>query len=174
MAEIPMVQTERLVLRALRFADWPGYFDMMASDRARYMGGPMDRAKAWGVFCHDAAQWALLGHGALMIERREDGKCLGQVTVNAGPLFPEHELGWFLYPFAEGGGFALEAAAAMRKWAIDVAGVPSLVSYVDPENQRSRRLAERLGATLDPEAERLSPSDLVYRHAVHMRAPEER
>ncbi|MCH2169093.1 MAG: GNAT family N-acetyltransferase, partial [Oceanicola sp.] len=45
-----------------------------------------------------------------------------------------------------------------------VTHIETLVSYVDPRNERSSRLAERLGATLDAEAPRPDPLDLVYRH----------
>ncbi|MFV2033696.1 MAG: GNAT family N-acetyltransferase [Halocynthiibacter sp.] len=57
-----------------------------------------------------------------------------------------------------------EAALAMRRWAFDVRKLDTLVSYVDPENLRSRKLAERLGAKLDDAAIRQDPTDLVFRH----------
>jgi RimJ/RimL family protein N-acetyltransferase len=38
------------------------------------------------------------------------------------------------------------------------------VSYIDPGNARSIRLAERLGARLDRSAAKSDPEDLVYRH----------
>lgn len=47
------------------------------------MGGPYDRRGAWGLFCHDVAQWALFGHGALMIDL-PDGTCVGQIGINHG------------------------------------------------------------------------------------------
>ncbi len=53
---------------------------------------------------------------------------------------------------------------ALRDWARDVRKLSTLVSYVDPANDRSRRLAERLGGLLDPDAPRKDPADLVYRH----------
>ncbi|MFN3673094.1 MAG: GNAT family N-acetyltransferase, partial [Bosea sp. (in: a-proteobacteria)] len=68
------------------------------------------------------------------------------------------------YPEFEGCGYAREAAEAMLSWARDIRELPSLVSYVDPENTRSAVLALRLGAILDPSAERPAPEDLVYRH----------
>ncbi len=160
----PTLETERLLLRPMRMEDWPDYLDLMRSDRSRYMGGPMPETAAWGLFCQDVAQWPLMQHGALMIEDRATGRCLGQVGINHGPLFPEHELGWFVYGHAEGKGFALEAARAMRDWARDVRGLPELVSYMDRDNHRSARLAVRLGAVLDPKAPRPAPEDLVYRH----------
>jgi hypothetical protein len=122
------------------------------------------RGSLGGMFCADHAQWSLLGCGALMIEHRDTGECLGQVGINHGPLFPEWELGWLVYPEAEGHGFAFEAATALRAWARETRKLETLVSYIDPANLRSIRLAERLGATLDPQAARPDPGDLVYRH----------
>jgi RimJ/RimL family protein N-acetyltransferase len=164
MAAIPTLTTTRLTLRPMRFEDWPAYADMMTSQRARFMGGPFSQAVAWGMFCSDHAQWDLFGCGALMIDEQLVTRCVGQVGINAGPLFPEFELGWFVYPEFEGRGYAREAAEALLYWARDVRKVPSLVSYVDPDNARSAGLALRLGASLDPQARRPAPEDLVYRH----------
>jgi RimJ/RimL family protein N-acetyltransferase len=136
----------------------------MQKTRVRYMGGPFDIAAAWGMFCADHAQWDLFGVGALMIEDRQTGQTLGQVGINAGPLFPEHELGWLVYAASEGKGIAFEAATALRNWAIVEKRLPTLVSYVDPENMRSRSLAERLGAFQDETAEKQNETDIVFRH----------
>lgn len=164
MQPIPTLTTSRLTLRPMRFDDWPAYRQLMASERAQFMGGPFLDAAAWGMFCSDHAQWDLFGCGALMIEDQANGACIGQVGINAGPLFTEFELGWFVYPEFEGRGYAREAAEAMLSWARDIRKLPSLVSYVDPENTRSAGLALRLGAVLDLSAERPAPDDLVYRH----------
>nr|WP_281393118.1 GNAT family N-acetyltransferase [Roseibium litorale] len=136
------METDRLLLRPMTMVDWPDYAALMQSDRARYMGGPHDEAAAWGLFCHDVALWPLFGHGSLMIEEKAGGVCLGQVSINHGPLFPEKELGWLVYPQAEGKGFAYEAASAFRAWAFETLGLETLVSYIDPDNDRSRKLAE--------------------------------
>ena len=164
MSDIPTIETERLILRPHRLEDWPDFAALMCSDRAVYMGGPYDERGAWGWFCHEMALWPLYGHGALMIEQRATGRCIGGVGINAGPLFPERELGWQLYAGTEGQGFAFEAASAMRDWAFAGLKFDSLVSYIHPDNKRSRKLAERLGAKPDPDAPRQDPDDLVYRH----------
>ncbi len=161
---IPSLETERLVLRAMTIEDWPDYAALMQSERAQYMGGPMSKEDAWGIFCSDIAQWHLFGHGALMIDERASGRCVGQVGINHGPLFPEHELGWFVYERGEGRGYAFEAAVIFRDWAREKLKLPSLVSYMDADNVRSRKLAERLGALEDKDAPRPSPGNLVYRH----------
>lgn len=154
MATIPTLTTSRLILRPIEKGDWDAYRRFMATDRARHMGGPFARTVAWGMFCADHAQWSLLGCGALMIAHHDSGKCLGQVGINHGPLFPERELGWMVYPKTEGNSFAFEAATALSDWARQTRKFETLVSYIDPGNLRSIRLAERLGATQDPRAAR--------------------
>lgn len=114
MLEIPTLYTERLRLRPQRLDDFEVYAAFLASPRAGGMGGPFGEVAAWGQFCHDLASWQLFGHGALMIERGDNGACIGQVGINHGPLFPEKELGWLLYDGHEGQGFATEAAGALR------------------------------------------------------------
>ncbi len=162
--DIPTLTTERLILRPPVFEDFADYAQLMASPRARYMGGPFDTRAAWGMFCHDVALWHLFGHGALMIDLRGTGKCVGQVGINHGPLFPEKELGWLVYDGYQGNGFAVEAAAALRDWAFAAVGCESLVSYIDAGNVASARVAERLGAVRDFAARKQDPEDLVYRH----------
>lgn len=161
---IPTLNTARLILRPMSFGDWQPYSVFMASERTRWMGGPFSTKTAWGMFCADQAQWLLFGAGALMMEDRASGLCIGQVGINSGPLFPEQEIGWLVFPEFEGRAYAFEAASALRDWAKNVRRLPTLVSYIDPNNLRSRKLAERLGATLDANAARQDPTDLVYQH----------
>ena len=164
MIKIPSLHTHRLILRPMTFADWPAYSACMQSEHVRYMGGPFSIPIAWGIFCADHAQWGLFGFGGLMIEDRLTQRCLGQVAISSGPLFPEHELGWLVFPEFEGQGVAFEAAKELRNWAQNDRALPTLVSYVDPENSRSRRLAVRLGAVQDDSAEKQDETDIVYRH----------
>ena len=163
-SEIPTLVTERLTLRAPVEADFAAFAPMMASPRSAYMGGPYDQSRAWGVFCHDVACWHLFGHGALMIDLAATGECIGQVGINHGPLFPEKELGWWLYEKHEGNGYATEAALALRTWAFDELRVATLVSYIDPKNALSVGVALRLGGFADEAAPRQDADDLVYRY----------
>ncbi len=168
---IPTFTTERLVLRPSTMADFDSYADFLASDRAWGMGGPLSVEMAWSFFTNDVGQWALLGMGGLIVERREQPGAIGQVAVCHGPIFPEPELGWLLYAGHEGHGYASEAAAAMRDWALGPRGLSALVSYIDPANDRSARLAERLGAVIDTNA--ATPGNAptrVYRYALGGRA----
>lgn len=163
---IPTITTDRLVLRPPVHADLALMEAMLATDRARFMGGPYDSKGAWRLFCQDIALWQLFGHGALMIDLRDTGECVGEVGINHGPFYPEKELGWLLFAGHEGHGYAVEAARALRDWAFRERQLDGLVSYIDPDNRASIAVAERLGAVLDPDAPRQDARDLVYRHWV--------
>jgi RimJ/RimL family protein N-acetyltransferase len=162
----PTLATDRLTLRAPSRADFEPFAAVLADpERARFMGGPFDRERAWALFAMGIAQWPLAGFGVWTIEERATGTYCGDVGLLHPPHYPELELGWTLARSAEGRGIAFEAATAARAWAWSNLAVASLVSYVAPENRRSVRLAERLGARRDDAAPRQDPGDLVFRHA---------
>src|SRR4029077_16659514 len=58
----------------------------------------------------------------------------------------QHEHGWALARTPRGHGYAHEAAAAIRNWAHERPKIDRLVSLISPDNIRSQRVAERLGA----------------------------
>jgi RimJ/RimL family protein N-acetyltransferase len=58
----------------------------------------------------------------------------------------QRELGWALMRTNWGRGYATEAAPAIRDWAQQSPKIDRLVSLITPDNIRSQRVAERLGA----------------------------
>ena len=64
----------------------------------------------------------------------------------------EVELGWIVRRVHRGMGIATEAAAAWRDFAFDVVGLERIVSMISAENVASRRVAEKLGMTVEREA----------------------
>ncbi|MGL4235333.1 GNAT family N-acetyltransferase [Tabrizicola sp.] len=160
----PTLHTERLTLRAPVLADFPAYAALMASPRSAGMGGPYDEWQAWGMFCHEIACWQLFGHGGMTVLRRDTGEAVGLVGLNAGPLYPETELGWQLSEGHEGQGYATEAARALLDWAFANLPVQSIVSYTGPDNLASQAVAKRLGAVIDPAAPVQDEGDIVWRH----------
>lgn len=162
---IPTLSTERLVLRPPEVADFAPFSSHYMSPRSSYEGGPHSREGAWKEFATGAAGWMLRGYGSLSVTEAGSGGYLGEVGIYHLATYPAPEIGWMVLPEAEGRGIAAEAARALRAWAYAEKGWTTLVSHIDPENARSIRLAERLGARLDPEAPH--PEDdpcLVYRH----------
>lgn len=163
-AALPRIETERLILRAPRIQDFQAYAEIVLSDR--WFDPGQSREGAWLDFNQMVAGWLLRGTGLLSVDRR-DGVLAGFVLVHQEYGDPEMELGWILTADAEGKGYASEAARALREHAASAFGLTGLVSYIDAENARSIRLAERLGAVRDHAAEAdIGHANLVYRHPV--------
>lgn len=163
---VPRIETARLVLRAPRLEDFPAYAAILMSDRARGMGGPFSRRDAWLDFTQYVAGWQLRGAGLWTAELRASGGIAGFFSAAMEYGDQEHELGYLLAVGSEGQGLAAEAIAAVRGFAFSMLELPSLVSYVDPGNNRSARTAERSGARRDSAAEAaFDVPVLVFRHA---------
>lgn len=162
----PPIRTERLLLRAYRRDDFRHLVAIYQTERSRYIGGPLSEMQVWQGFMNTIGHWPVMGFGAWAIELSATGACIGEVAITQPPNYPETELGWVLFGDHEGQGYALEAATAALAFARQL-GLASLVSYVDPDNHRSARLAERLGAVRDPAA--ATPNGdpcLVFRYAL--------
>lgn len=147
-AHLPVLETERLRLRAPRLADFDAWAEILCGPAGPHLGGPFTRDEAFAEFAATAGTWLLRGHGLWTVEPKAGGDPLGFVLIGFEAGDQEPELGWLFRPAAEGHGYAREAAAAARAHAAGLR-LPSLVSYVDPENARSARLAAALGARLD-------------------------
>ena len=160
---VPKLQTDRLSLRPLKLNDFAVLADLLASERSRYVGGPMSRMDAWQEFAQLTSGWLLHGHGGWAIDHK--GALAGFVLIGVEPGDHERELGFLLTEDAEGTGIGFEAATAARKFAFETLNFPTLVSYIDPENTRSHRLAERLGGASDAKADaKMNNKMRVYRY----------
>jgi RimJ/RimL family protein N-acetyltransferase len=106
----------------------------------------------------------LLGYGAWAVERRSDGKMVGLVSLNPPLSTGEPELGWILWEGFDRQGYAGEAAEAALRFAWDELGWTTLLSGIHEDNTRSIRLAERLGARIDPDISYpIEPETRFYR-----------
>lgn len=160
---VPVLTTERLVLREPRESDLPAMIAFGDSDRTRFIGGRQDRFATWRIFLAGIGHWALRGYGMWSVDTRE-GAFIGRVGVINHIGWPEPELGWHLYDGFEGNGYAYEAALAAREHMQNVLGMGPLITMVDSENDRSLSLATRLGATLERVLQEGGRLIHIYRH----------
>ncbi|MBV9693527.1 MAG: GNAT family N-acetyltransferase, partial [Alphaproteobacteria bacterium] len=122
---IPILETERLILRGHMLEDFPAYAQMWADPQVtRFIGGsPLSEEEAWAKFLRVAGHWALLGYGFWSIVEKASGTRIGEAGVlgmkrDMEPSFHDvPELGWGLLPSAQGQGFAGEAMRAILSWA---------------------------------------------------------
>jgi RimJ/RimL family protein N-acetyltransferase len=145
--------TERLVLRAWRAADRAPFAAINADpDVMRYIrdGRPMTRAESDELLEAIQAHWVEHGFGLWCAAPSDDpDACLGFVGL-AVPSFlpavlPAVELGWRLARSAWGRGLATEGARAALDHAFGSLRLESVISIIDPGNDRSVRVAEKLG-----------------------------
>lgn len=142
---IPEIETERLRLRLPRASDLPAHVAFRASERSRGVGGPFDAASSFHHLAGIVGQWQLRGYGRWMVADRKTDQPLGLVGIFHPDDWPEAEIGWTVYDDAEGKGIAFEAAIATRDFAYGALGWTRIVSLIMADNDRSIRLAERLG-----------------------------
>jgi [ribosomal protein S5]-alanine N-acetyltransferase len=169
-----VLETERLVLRRMRAADFAFFTRIQADPEvALYIGHGRPRTNDESLVWLNATvlSYERQGLGQLAVERRSDGVLLGRcglspllIEVDAGSrgaprcwwsreeapqnarVSFERELGWTFGREHWGHGYAGEAARSVLAYAWEVLSAPRVVSIVQRENLRSHRVAERLGA----------------------------
>lgn len=147
--QIPTLHTSRLILRAPQISDFPEFAAFYASDRARFVGGPMTSDNAWRMLATEIGHWTLRGYGRWALEERETGAFCGVAGLWYPAGWPEPEVGWDLMNGFEGRGYATEAGEAARCYAYETVGLPTLISVVAHGNTGSASVARRLGATFE-------------------------
>ncbi|MEM9425231.1 MAG: GNAT family N-acetyltransferase [Pseudomonadota bacterium] len=159
------LQTERLVLRRPNGGDADAIMAFYNTERSQFTGGNLGRFNAWKQTAAMLGHWEISGFGLWAVTERGRDDIIGLVGPFYPEGWPETEIGWVLFEGAEGKGYAVEAAKAAMADARARLGWREIVHYIAPENSRSIRLAEKLGAVPDPKAATPKPDApcLVYR-----------
>ncbi|MDP3897367.1 MAG: GNAT family N-acetyltransferase [Mesorhizobium sp.] len=162
---IPTLETDRLILRAMKSDDFEPFAAFYASEAARFVGGPEDRVASWRRMAAYAGCWTLRGYGKFVAEEKATGAPVGIFGPSYPEGWPEPEIGWTVLPRFEGRGYAIEAAARTISFAYDELGWTTVMSAIFPGNERSVRLAGRLGAQHEGSIEVRPYGALeIYRH----------
>lgn len=156
--EIPILETERLRLRAFRKSDLDDYAALHADPEVmRYLvsAGPLpwDRGRSSRHMTFLIGHWQLEGSGIWALEHRETGAFVGMVGFSEPEGWPGCELSWKLVRRWWGNGFATEGARAALAYAFDVLKKEHVISLINPGNHASIRVAERLGERLEGRTE---------------------
>ena len=160
------LETERLIFRQWQHADFNSLAKFYATvETARFVGGMKNPEEAWRLMATYIGHYVLNGYSYLAVDEKTSGNLIGTVGLWNSYPWPEPELGYWLLPESQGKGFGMEAALAVKKFALETVKVDSLASYIHPANEPSKRLAKRLGAEYDTTIELLDfgPHE-VYRY----------
>ena len=146
--DAPVIETERLVLRAPQIGDFERFAELHADEEAaRWIGGHLPRASAWRKFLQQPGAWALQGFGMFSIIERGSGRWLGQAGPWRPDGWPGDEVGYMLHPDAWGWGYVSEAVPVIIDWTLDSLGWDAFIHCIAPENLASKKVAGRLGSS---------------------------
>ena len=149
--EVPVLETERLLLRPWRDDDLDAYAAMCADPEVmRHMGdggSTLRRDDAWRQMAMFVGHWQLRGFGMWALEERDTRRFIGRVGLHRPEGWPGLEVGWMLARDTWGLGYATEAGRVSLTYAWEVVGADHVISVIEPENAASVRVAERLGET---------------------------
>lgn len=166
---IPELTTARLRLRAFRESDFEAYAAMMADPEVtRFLGSgpPLSRADAWRQMAMILGHWMLRGFGLWAVEELATGRLIGRIGCHYPEGFPGFEICYTLAREAWGHGYAREGAAAALAYARDVLHRSEIVSIIRPDNLRSQRVAESLGAVPAETVEFFGAPSVLYRYPI--------
>jgi RimJ/RimL family protein N-acetyltransferase len=175
---VTIIDTERLLLRKPRLEDAADLTVAYADpETVRYIGDgstATEEEVEQGI-CFWLERWEKNGLGLFALESRESGRILGRAGflvwdtakwetssfAEAGGR-AEVELGWMVAREHWGHGYATEAALALRDWGVAERGLTRLVSLIRPGNERSVRVAEKIGERYEREVVMRGLPAMVY------------
>ncbi len=147
------IETPRLRLRPYVPEDHEAVHRIMSAEETFRFSDrrPMSREESWARLLRHVDHWTLFGYGLFAVEHKESGALIGEggfanFRRGLGPRFDSFpEASWTLAPPAWGRGHAEEAALAAHRWVAARLGIVRTVCMIHRDNDRSLRVASRLG-----------------------------
>jgi RimJ/RimL family protein N-acetyltransferase len=149
---VPELQTERLAMRGFREDDLDAFAAISADSKVtRWVGNPdgLSREDAWRQMAYFAGHWELRGFGQWALVERETGELVGRAGLLQPEGWPGLEVGWLVAREHWGSGYAPEAGRASMQWANEALGAGHIISLIEDANERSARVAEKLGMKVE-------------------------
>jgi RimJ/RimL family protein N-acetyltransferase len=158
------LETERLRLRQWRESDVDPLFAFYCDPQSQAIYGDISRSDVWRRIALIIGHFQIRGFGLYALEDKASSELAGY----AGLWFPDGwddvEVGYGIAPQFRGRGLATEAARRMCDHGFRELGLARLVSYINPINVTSIRVAEKLGAVPDGEFIMHGKPHMIYRH----------
>ncbi|QHK18528.1 GNAT family N-acetyltransferase [Pseudarthrobacter psychrotolerans] len=148
-----MFETSRLYARHFKEDDLEEFAMLCADPEVmRFVGdGPtLTRAEVahWIEVCQD--KYANRGYGTSAIFERISGSFIGYCGVVRAPDRSFDELIYVFRRESWGNGYATEIGQAMLTYVFSISPLDSISATIDPDNERSKQVATKLGMTETP------------------------
>jgi [ribosomal protein S5]-alanine N-acetyltransferase len=160
---VTILETERLLLRKLTTDDAEFIFELLNEPSfIRNIGDrnirTLDDACAY-ILNGPVKSYEKNGFGLYLIVLKETNESIGMCGLIRRENLEDVDIGYALLPRYWSKGYAVEAARATKAYAKDVAGLKRIVAIVDPTNEASMRVVEKLGFCYEKMV-RLSADDI--------------
>jgi RimJ/RimL family protein N-acetyltransferase len=151
--DVPVIETERLILREHRLDDFEALATMWGDTGVtRFIGGkPSTRDESWARLLRYVGHWKLLGFGYWAVEVKDGAQFVGDVGFAdwkrdiTPSLDGLPEGGWVLSTEAHGRGVACEAVHAALGWMDKNFCGQTTTCIVGVDNVASIRVAKKNG-----------------------------
>jgi RimJ/RimL family protein N-acetyltransferase len=148
-----ILQTARLRLRDMADADAP-FILILLNDPSflRNIGDrgvrTLDDAVAY-ISNGPRASYARHGFGLWLVELQATGEPIGMCGLLKRDVLEDVDIGFAFLPAHQSQGYGFESAGAVLRHARDVLHLPRIVAIVNPDNEGSARLLEKLGMAFE-------------------------
>ena len=158
------LETPRLVLREMRPSDVESLHQLFSDPLLMRFWPLFTRAETEEWVKANLRRYAQDGFGLWAVTFRGSDEAIGDcgLVLHEVDGSMETDIGWHLLREHWGQGLATEAAQASRDYAFVQLGVERLVAQIHPENYASRRVAEKIGMTLQKEYHHWRGLRLLY------------
>jgi RimJ/RimL family protein N-acetyltransferase len=160
---VKILETDRLILRELTPDDAEFIFELLNEPSFIQNIGDrnirtLDDAGAY-IVNGPVASYAKNGFGLYLVVLRETGESIGMCGLIRRDGLEDVDIGYALLPRFWSRGYAVEAARATKAYAKEVIGLKRIVAIVDPANEGSIRVLEKIGLRYEKMV-RLSADDI--------------
>ena len=134
------IETERLLLREMRAADYDALYAVLAdSDIMQHYPYTFDEKRVRGWIEKNIERYRIFGFGLWAVCLKESGEMIGDCGLTmqliGGEIKPE--IGYHIRADKQRNGFASEAARAVRDWAFENTPFNVIYSYMKYTNVES-------------------------------------
>ena len=144
-----VLETERLLLRQLSSEDAEFILELLNGPSfIRNIGDrgvrTIEAAKSY-ILNGPVASYAKNGFGLYLVKLKETNESIGMCGLIKRDTLEDVDIGYAFLPRFWSKGFAVEAAQATKEYAKRVIGLNRIVAIVDPTNDGSIRVLEKIG-----------------------------
>lgn len=153
MTHVPVIETERLILRGHRPDDFDAHAALWADPVVtKFIGGqPFSREASWVRLLRHFGMWRAMGFGFWAVTEKQSGRLIGEAGFHdlkrdlTPSLEGSMEAGWGFLPDQHGKGIATEVVGAVLRWADQNRAGQRATCLIEPANVASIRVAEKAG-----------------------------